>query len=356
MGAITRPARTSLRRGASSAPASGAPRVSVVTPTFNRAELVGCAIDSVLAQTFRDFELVVVDDCSQDNTAEVVSAIVDPRLRLLRLPKNGGLSRARNAGIAEARGEWVAFLDDDDEWYPQMLERQLERIDRSADPRTSVAYCLRALQTRHGLQPSRHTPPLPEGDVLDSILRGDHQMSSNAHIVKRSALLEVGGFDETLRAAEDKDLWLRLARASHHFVAVPETLAVVHRDYRKRRPEEAVGLSRSFASFERRWGRLVRRCIGPAAHAQSRMEVRQSFEALHPRYVERLVRRGRRAEAWRYVRSMAPTLPTFRWGIPYVAKAMLVVVFGKAARRLPSLQGEREEPKARKALGRHTDD
>ena len=105
---------------------SDLPKVSVVIPTHDRAHLVGRAIRSVLAQTFQDFEIIVVDDCSVDNTKEVVQSLADSRIRYLRHEINRGGSAARNTGIGAARGEWIAFLDSDDEWLPKKLEKQLE--------------------------------------------------------------------------------------------------------------------------------------------------------------------------------------------------------------------------------------
>src|SRR3954469_12256948 len=99
------------------------PEVSVVIPAYNAAQTVGAAVDSVLAQTFGDFELIVVDDGSRDDTAEVVRARKDPRVNCVRT-ENGGVSAARNRGLDLAAGSLVAFLDADDAWQPAKLERQ----------------------------------------------------------------------------------------------------------------------------------------------------------------------------------------------------------------------------------------
>jgi glycosyltransferase involved in cell wall biosynthesis len=349
---ITQARRTSLTRQSAAVSPQGdgpPPRVSVIIPTHSRAELVPRAIESVLKQTFRDFELIVVDDGSNDNTHDVVAAISDPRLQLIRLPKSGGASCARNAGIASARGEWVAFLDDDDEWLPQLLERQLARLAQA--PGASAVYCLRAGQVLDGkIVPSPYKPPLPEGDVLDSVLASGHTISPCAHIVKRSALLEVGGFDETFSEAEDRDLWLRLAQASHHFVAVPETLIIVHMGHRGRLTDDGVGLSQSFAAYERRWGKLARRRLGLGAYNDIELARRLRLEKLHRSHVRRLVRRGRRADAWRYVRAMTPTLRTFPWGTPFVARALSVAVFGRAAERMTRPPGRSAESEAYRGL------
>jgi glycosyltransferase involved in cell wall biosynthesis len=328
----TWPAKTSLRGVSATSDDGAAPRVSVVTPTHDRASMVVRAIASVLAQTFRDFELIVVDDGSTDNTADVVAAISDPRLRFARLVTSGGASRARNAGIAVARGEWVAFLDDDDEWLPQMLEVQLARLVASTDPRTSAVYCLIDTVTEDdGIVPVPYELPLPEGDVLDSILARAHTVFPSAHVVRRSALLQVGGFDETFRAVEDRDLWVRLALAGHHFVAVPEVLVLYHAEHKGRLNDDGVLFVQSFARYERRWGSLARKRLSRDVYLDDLARRRKWLEAIHRRQVKRLVRKGNRVRAWRYVRAMTPTLVAFPWAARYVARALSVVAFGTGA-------------------------
>ncbi|RLF83553.1 glycosyl transferase, partial [Thermococci archaeon] len=105
------------------------PTVSVIIPTYNRANLLKRAIASVLNQTFTDFELIVVDDASPDNTPEVVRSINDGRIRYVRLKKNSGGPVARNTGIRKARGRFIALLDDDDEWLPNRLELQIKKFE-----------------------------------------------------------------------------------------------------------------------------------------------------------------------------------------------------------------------------------
>ncbi|MFC7193467.1 glycosyltransferase family 2 protein [Halosimplex aquaticum] len=105
------------------------PQVSVIIPTYNRATLVKRAIQSVLNQTFKDFELIIVDDASDDETPEVIDSINDARLEYIRHDLNRHGGAARNTGIKYASGKYIAFLDDDDEWYPTKLERQVERFE-----------------------------------------------------------------------------------------------------------------------------------------------------------------------------------------------------------------------------------
>jgi glycosyltransferase involved in cell wall biosynthesis len=192
------------------------PSVSVVVPAFNRAGSIRAAIDSVLRQTWRDFEIVVVDDGSADGTAEAVEAMGCDRLRLIRHAVNRGAAAARNTGIREARGAWIAFQDSDDEWLPLKLEIQMDRL-HAADPDTVAAYCgLMVLDTsKEGRTRARYHPPPGarpvEGALFPAILR-QSLVSTQTLVARRDALLAIGGFDESLRALEDWELTIRLAQ------------------------------------------------------------------------------------------------------------------------------------------------
>jgi GT2 family glycosyltransferase len=198
-------------------PEPPAPPVSVVLPAYNRAGTIRAAIDSVLRQTFADFELLVVDDCSTDGTREVVAEVRDPRLRLIAMPANRGAAAARNAGIGEARGAWVAFQDSDDEWLPLKLEKQMARL---AEPGFVAAYCgmlvIGRPDGRDGARPEVRYVPRPdiavvEGDILPSLMRASI-LSTQTLVARRDALVTIGGFDESFRALIDRECALRLAR------------------------------------------------------------------------------------------------------------------------------------------------
>ncbi len=200
---------------------TSAPLVSVVVPAFNRAASIRLALESVLRQSWRDFELVVVDDGSTDGTPDAVRAIDDPRLRLIETPRNMGAGAARNLGIEEARGDWVAFQDSDDEWLPLKLEKQMARL-LAPGAAYVAAYCgMLILDEPHG--PSgpvgerampRYFPGLGEsaleGDILLPLLR-QSLVSTQTLVARRDRLVEIGGFDPTLRALIDWDCVLRLA-------------------------------------------------------------------------------------------------------------------------------------------------
>jgi glycosyltransferase involved in cell wall biosynthesis len=181
------------------------PLVSVIIPTYNRADLVRQAVASVAAQTYRDFEIVVVDDGSTDSTGEVLSA--GPELRLLRHGRRRGVSAARNTGIKAARGRWLAFLDSDDLWLPDKLARQIFLLESQPELlicQTEETWVRRGVKMN---KPATHRKAA--GRIfLPSLARC--MISPSAVILHRQLLARHGGFDETLPAAEDYDLWLRL--------------------------------------------------------------------------------------------------------------------------------------------------
>jgi glycosyltransferase involved in cell wall biosynthesis len=326
--------RTSLR--APQAVRACAPRVSVVIPTRNRAGLVGRAIRSVLEQTISDLELIVVDDGSTDGTVDVLASFDDPRLSAIRLAGRSGVSRARNAGIARARGAWVAFLDDDDEWLPHKLEVQLARVNARASGKTSGVYCgLRFVHTGMREAPSgvRH---LPEGQLLRDLLLPDQIVSTSGFVIKRRALEEVGGFDESFEAVVDRDLWLRLARAGHEFAAVAERLVVLHREHEARITADPIALVRGQARYQRRWRGLERQLLDAGVREAIASNRRRMLERLHRKQVRRLSKSGSRRRAWRYIRAVCPVLGTFPWMWPYVARGMAVAVLGAKANRIPA--------------------
>lgn len=210
------------------------PGVSVVVPAYNAARTVESTINSILLQSFTDFELVVVDDGSEDETAALVTAFDDPRIRLVR-QENTGLAGARNSGVAVAQGGFVAFLDADDLWLPDHLAAMTRAL--ASDPGASVAYADAWVldhatgRIRRASAMAYHPSPSPlpvEPDVLfRRLLEGNFIVSSAT--IRRDALEQVGGYRAELRRWEDYELWLRMAAHGHHFVEARGRLWV-HRE------------------------------------------------------------------------------------------------------------------------------
>jgi glycosyltransferase involved in cell wall biosynthesis len=183
--------------------------VSVVIPTLDRSHLLHLAVVSVLRQRDVDIEVVVVDDASTEDVAGVVSSLADRRVRIVRQTPSGGVSAARNRGIAETRREWVAFLDDDDLWAPQKLALQLEAATRS-NRRWVYAGDVNVDDDLRVLTAS--APPTPE-QVMERLHRYNPVPSGASNVLVRAdALAEAGPFDPGLRRTEDWDMWIRVAR------------------------------------------------------------------------------------------------------------------------------------------------
>ncbi len=195
-------------------------QVSVIIPSYNRGWIIKEAIDSVLAQDYRDFELIVVDDGSTDNTSEILDSYKDDIKVFFQ--DNNGVSAARNRGIAASLGQFVAFLDSDDLWLPQKLSTQVAFFNNTPD---ALICQTEELWIRNGIRVNpkkRHKKP--SGMIFEPSL-ALCLVSPSAVMIRRSLFDRVGNFDETLPACEDYDLWLRITcRFPVHLIDTPLTV------------------------------------------------------------------------------------------------------------------------------------
>ena len=268
---------------------TGTPRVTVVIPTYNRAALLLETVDSVLRQSFADLEVIVCDDGSTDDTAARVRSL-GARVRYLGLGHTGRPGAPRNRGIAAARGELIAFVDDDDLWEPDKLARQVALIDGGG---VNLVYTDRRLLFDDGSRSEPVASPAPVGPdrLTDVLLQG--QFPSVCTVRMDRALLErVNGFDETLVTGEDFDLWLRvapLARAAR----VAEPLVLV-----RRRPGTLSDRSGPLA-FENAIRLLERSLAAGDLHPDQQRQCRATLARLNARLAALLARRGDAAPAVR---------------------------------------------------------
>ncbi|MBC8393906.1 MAG: glycosyltransferase [Deltaproteobacteria bacterium] len=184
---------------------TGTPIVSVIIPTFNRGWIIREAIDSVLNQAFGNFELIVVDDGSTDNTLDILTAYKN-RITLIK-QRNRGVSAARNRGMDAASGRFIAFLDSDDLWLPQKLNRQIEFFDSNPDAlicQTEETWIRVGVRVNPGKRHRKVSGLIFEPSLHLCLV------SPSAVMIKRPLLDEVGFFDESLPACEDYDMWLRV--------------------------------------------------------------------------------------------------------------------------------------------------
>jgi glycosyltransferase involved in cell wall biosynthesis len=185
------------------------PAVSVVIPTYNHRAFIIEALDSVFAQTFTDHEIIVVNDGSPDDSAAILRPLLESgRIRYIE-QRNAGQGSARNKGIAQAKGEFIALLDDDDTWPPDKLQWQMQALKE--DPEALAVY---GYAERFGNLEGEHRPwpSAPSGWIFDQLVGQNWVHSPGQMLIRRSALVSLGGFDSGIWGTDDWDLWLRLSK------------------------------------------------------------------------------------------------------------------------------------------------
>jgi len=204
------------------------PTVSVIIPTYNRAHLIGRSIKSVLSQSYQDFEIIIVDDGSTDNTEEVVSSFNDERIRYIRHGENKGEAAARNMGIRVARGKYIASQDSDDEWLPEKLAKQIELL-KNTPPKVGVAYTgFWKIENNEKTYIPFSWVNQKEGDIHKELLKGNF-IGSPATLIRRECFKKVGMFDEKLFHLVDWEMWLRVSKY-YHFKFIDEPLLITYYD------------------------------------------------------------------------------------------------------------------------------
>ncbi len=198
------------------------PYVSVIIPTYNRRDLLQLAVESVLSQTYVDYELIVVDDASTDGTAVWIKSAY-PTIQFISLLQNRGPAGARNVGIQAAQGELIAFLDNDDQWLPNYLAAQVNAFNERA---TAVMSFTDQQEIRPGLpspKPVIYRPSNAYPDPVHCLLMGTFIYTMSVVVVRHKTLTQVGLLNETLRISHDRELYLRLLNQGD-LVHVPEIL------------------------------------------------------------------------------------------------------------------------------------
>ncbi len=243
--------------------------VSVVIPTRNRPDIASKAVKSALAQTFKSIEVIVVLDGPDEATVNELKQIEDPRLRVIELPVNGGAARARNIGVKEAKGNWIAFLDDDDEWLPEKIERQLELAHQS--PYTfPVISCRFIADTSEGksIWPKRlpaPSEPISEYLFLRNTLFVGEAFLAIPTVLSRKELLENVPLKENLPRHEDFDWFVRVGVIEGvGFEFVPEPMAILNVKYTRKR-KSLSNINNWQYSLD--WINSVRELVTPRAYS-----------------------------------------------------------------------------------------
>jgi glycosyltransferase involved in cell wall biosynthesis len=225
------------------------PDVSVVVPTRDRCRFLYRALMSALAQTGVQFEVLVVDDASTDATSEMVSRVADPRVRYVKRTVSEGVSAARNTGISEAKGRWIAFLDDDDVWSPDKLVRQVGVMETNG---TAWSYA-GDVAVDDELNILGGGPPPSPDEVVRLLERHDSVPAGASNVVVAAeALAAAGPFDTALTNSEDWDMWIRLARAGRLDSVSRPLVAITYHDGNASRDMDA--MLRQLDVVARRYG------------------------------------------------------------------------------------------------------
>lgn len=211
-------------------------KVSVIIPAYNQADFLGLTLQSVLSQTYKDFECIIIDDGSTDNTRGVLDDYHDKRIRYL-YQDNKGLASARNTGIKNASGKYLHFLDSDDLIYPYFLERMVEIID--SDNKVDILLCAWELIDEEGKVISGKIGPPEIGNLIEDLIL-QNLFPVHAAITRRELFENLGSFDEKLSALEDWDLWLRAAIKGFNF----RTLDIVGVKYRRHKDAMTLDIKR----------------------------------------------------------------------------------------------------------------
>jgi glycosyltransferase involved in cell wall biosynthesis len=283
------------------------PMVSVIIPTYNRAGFIAAAIESVLRQSFKDVEIIVIDDGSTDNT----SAILKPYYKhVVYIPQaNTGVSAARNAGILQAKGDWIAFLDSDDEWLPEYLAYQMDGTRRHARVRTHITNSLNVLLDGRTIEAFRHNNLIAEFRGNDELLieRPLHHVikyrltALQPTIVHHRTLLKAGLFDHSLSIAEDYDVICRMALMGPFRISRTALASI----YRRRESTENLTsqLSQkgiySFESFAKVHSHLLK---GNLVDGRERIILRKVLSSDRRAVGNLLLRCGKGSDARRYFR------------------------------------------------------
>lgn len=203
------------------------PLISVIIPTYNRALLLKRTVNSVLNQTLEDFELIIVDDGSTDNTKELVHDLMkkDSRVKYLWQENSGGPSEPRNLGIRNSNGDFISVLDSDDEILPEKLEKQINKF-QSVPENIGVIYCGFKYVSKNGKEKIKTITPKLKGHIFTKLLRGNF-IGDVTPLVKKECFENSGVYDGSVSTGENWDIWIRISK-NYEFDFVKDTLAIYH--------------------------------------------------------------------------------------------------------------------------------
>lgn len=219
--------------------------VSIIIPTYNSEKFLDRTISGVLNQSYQNWELIIVDDCSKDGTVDIINnwKEKDSRIKLIVLKSNsGGPAHPKNIGLQEARGKYIAFLDHDDEWLPEKLEKQVAFLENGYNAKFGLVTC-NAFICINKKRYNYVTPIYEADDQLINLLRDNFVLSCSSILVNKEIFYQVGDFDEYLKCFDDWDLYIMMVKKNYYIGVTPENLFIWH--------PQKMGIEKRLNSFEK---------------------------------------------------------------------------------------------------------
>ena len=278
---------------------SKTPSVSIIIPTYNRSEMLERAIQSIFRQTYKDFEILVIDDCSNDNTLHMLKNFQSHDFKIFRNNTNKGAAYSRNLGINNSRGKFIAFLDSDDEWLPTKLQKQINYFEKCPS-KIGVVYC-QVFDNSFILR--KNTKPSKDGNIYSDLLQGWCPPTTSAFIIKFEALNNGIRFDEKLKSFQDYDLWIQLAKFwEFHFI--PEPLVIFNHHEESRVSIDLQTRISGLEYFLKKWKKNIIEVGGNRALDFIR---RKYLSAVYSQTILNLLRKHERKIALRLFRKLLET-------------------------------------------------
>jgi len=200
------------------------PLVSVVIPTYNRVKELECALTSVLSQTYSNWEILVVDNNSNDNTEEMIKKLNDPRIKIHKIHNRGVIAASRNVGVKHSMGKYIAFLDSDDWWLPIKIEESVKYLEKGYDIIYHDLFLVRSYNQRFFFRKTKSRKLLTP--IFDDLISKGNALNNSSVVVRGDIFKKINGFSEENKfiAIEDFDGWLRMAKLTNKFKRIPKTL------------------------------------------------------------------------------------------------------------------------------------
>ena len=293
--------------------------VSAILTTHNRRELLKCAIESVLNQTYGNIELIVVDDNSSDDTQEFARSLQD-KIIYMRHDECLGGAAARMTGSKRAGGEYLAFLDDDDQWEAEKVEKQVA-IAESCSPDCAVVTCGAKIFVNESTEPSFNIPRI-NGSIREGILKKGLNTIPSCHLFKKDIYDKIGGYDLDLPAHNEHDIWMKMADMNYQAIAMNEPLVILHENNRPTMMGDVDNRIRAFRLFYNKWEKRVYEWYG---EKMGRLFWKRYLSAKMLDNAILLVQRNNIKGAWKMFRETAPYISWQNTGRILLLLAYLIV-------------------------------